>query len=538
MSVYLRYFLAVLSGFLLHLGWSDWGSGLFLLIALVPLLSIEAFYFSEYPTTKILALLPYPIVSFLLWNSLNTWWIWNAAPIGAIAAILLNTLMMTTVFLLFHLSRKKIGTAAGYLALLFYWIGMEYFHLNWELSWPWLNLGNGLAKNIPLVQWYEYTGILGGSLWILTSNVLLVTLLNRYLQVRNTHAILVKGILWVLLLVIPSWLSWHRYKHYEEKESTYQFAVIQPNIDPYLDKFDGMSAREQVDRMLELAEAVATDEIDFFIAPETAIPYSVNLSKLQGDASVKELIGFLDNYTQAAWVIGASTRKWYEAGEPHSPTVRKHPSAERYYDNYNSALFLESDGKADVYHKSKLVVGVETMPFPKTMKFLEDLIVDLGGTTGSLGKQAYPSVFKRANDSIRIAPVICYESIYGEYMSGYMRQGAHFIAIITNDGWWDNTPGYKQHLRMAQLRAIESRRSIARSANTGVSCFINQRGDLSEETPFWEPAAIQAGLNANNVLTVYVRYGDFLGRILGFFAILILLYTISLSISKKELKKR
>ncbi len=537
MNIITRFGLAIFSGILLSLGWTSFGPGLVLLFAFVPLLAIEEYYYKSFKASKTLAFIPYPLIAFIIWNSINTWWLWNAAPIGAIMAILINSVMMTGVFLLYHISRKKIGGSAGYLALVFYWIGFEYFHLNWELSWPWLTLGNGLAKNIPLVQWYEYTGILGGSLWILASNLLLISLINRYLHYRNTHAILLKSIFWILLILIPSWISYHRFKHYEERESPYHFTLVQPNIDPYQDKFDGMSAQEQITIMIDQANLNADLETDFFIAPETAIPYSVNLSKIQSDPSIGRFIQFLDDYPYSAWLVGANTRKWFEQGEPLSFTARKHPSAERYYDNYNSAIFIESNGKAGVYHKSQLVVGVEKMPFPKTMKFLENMILDLGGTTGSLGSQNYRGVFKRENDSIRLAPVICYESIYGEFMGGYIRNGAHFITIITNDGWWDKTPGYRQHLRFAQLRAIECRRSIARSANTGISCFINQRGEILEQTDFWVPASIKASLNANNVLTPYVRFGDYLGRIFGFFGILILLYTISMAISKKGKSK-
>src|SRR5207247_2436074 len=110
--------------------------------------------------------------------------------------------------------------------------------------------------------------------------------------------------------------------------------------------------------------------------------------------------------------------------------------------------------------------------------------IDLGGTSGSLGMQKERTVFKTQStinnpqSAIFIAPAICYESIYGDFLSAYIRNGAEFIAVITNDGWWGDTPGYIQHENYARLAAIEFRRDIARSANTGISCFINQKGDI------------------------------------------------------------
>src|SRR5574343_444659 len=74
--------------------------------------------------------------------------------------------------------------------------------------------------------------------------------------------------------------------------------------------------------------------------------------------------------------------------------------------------------------------------------------------------------------NLKLAPAVCYESVYGDFMAKYIRSGAEVICIITNDGWWGNTPGHRQHLAYAKLRAIETRKQIIRSANTGISCFV------------------------------------------------------------------
>ena len=98
--------------------------------------------------------------------------------------------------------------------------------------------------------------------------------------------------------------------------------------------------------------------------------------------------------------------------------------------------------------------------------------------------------------------------------------------IITNDGWWDDTPGYRQHQAYARLRAIEFRRSVARSANTGISCFINQRGEVQQATNWWVPTAIRQKINYNSELTFYARHGDFLGTLSLFGALGFLLWLI------------
>ena len=111
------------------------------------------------------------------------------------------------------------------------------------------------------------------------------------------------------------------------------------------------------------------------------------------------------------------------------------------------------------------------------------------------------------------------------------------MGIITNDGWWKNTAGHKQHLSYASLRAIETRRSIARSANTGISAFINQKGDIESQTKWWEEAYLNKELNLNNKITIFVKYGDLVGRVSGFLFFLFMLLGISRKISKKRIPK-
>jgi apolipoprotein N-acyltransferase len=152
--------------------------------------------------------------------------------------------------------------------------------------------------------------------------------------------------------------------------------------------------------------------------------------------------------------------------------------------------------------------------------------------TGTLATEDHPVVFTSQEDVV-VAPIICYESIYGEFVSRTIREGAQMIFIITNDGWWGDTPGHRQHNRYAVLRAIETRRSIARSANTGISSIVNQRGDMLAQTAYWEQAVIRAKLNRNDTLTYYVRNGDYLARVSIFISALLILIAITRRILRK-----
>ena len=232
-------------------------------------------------------------------------------------------------------------------------------------------------------------------------------------------------------------------------------------------------------------------------------------------------------------VIGASTYRRLEPDEKVTGSARFHKGGNFYYDRYNTAFLVDTTATYQRHHKSKLTPGVEYMPSWGPLGFLEDMAIDLGGTVGSLAtdKEQIPFVIR---DTIIVAPLICYESVYGEFVSNFVNKGANLIFIITNDGWWGNTPGHKQHFSMARLRAIECRRSIARSANTGISCFIDQRGDVYQQTDYWVPAVIGQDLNLNNKQTFYVQMGDYIGRVSVFLSVIFILLSVVFGIRKKK----
>ena len=125
--------------------------------------------------------------------------------------------------------------------------------------------------------------------------------------------------------------------------------------------------------------------------------------------------------------------------------------------------------------------------------------------------------------SLPVGCAICYESVYPEYYAGYVRKGARAMTIITNDAWWGDTPGYKQHLSYACLRAIETRRAIARCANTGISAIISPGGEIVASTPWWEACTLEGKIPVRDDITFFVAHGDITGRLCTFVFILLLM---------------
>ncbi len=529
--------LAILSGVLLSLAWPARGFPFLLFVAFVPLLYIEDFISKNKHNFIRSSVFFFSYIAFFIWNFLTTWWIYYSTSFGAAMAIVFNALFMTLAFFAYHVVRRTVLKSRGGLyILIFFWITFEFLHLDWDLSWSWLNLGNGFANYPELIQWYEYTGVFGGDLWILLINILVYKLLLRaFGKYRSRKSVYIYGSSIVLLLLIPIASSLIVYYTYKEKEQPYECVVVQPNIDPYNEKFGGMTIQQQLDKIFNLAKQKINKNTDFLVCPETAIPEYINENEINEYESIDSLKSLIKKYPKLKIVIGISSFKIYKDGEKLSRTARYATNQHYYYDVCNTALYLDSMMIPQLYHKSKLVPGVEMMPFPKLLKPLEDFAIDLGGMTGSNCTQDERSVFGAKNSPVKVAPVICYESIYGDFMSGYIRNGANLIFIITNDGWWNNTAGHRQHMQYARLRAVEFRRSIARSANTGISAFINQRGDVFQPTTYWTPNVIEMKINGNNKITLYAQFGDYIGRIAMYLTVItFVIFIASIILNKRK----
>ncbi len=524
--------LSVFSGVLLGLAWIPGSTGLTLLFAFVPILLMDLFYYENRKLYKSVKVFWNAALAFFIWNIIATWWIKNATISGMIMAVLVNTFLMALIFWLVQITRRKTGNGMANFAFIAYWLVFEFIYINGEISWPWLTLGYGFAEDIRWIQWYEYTGSLGGSLWVLLSNVLLFVIIKKFMFTGKLQGAKLELLALAVWIIIPVVYSFIRYSSYSEVHNPREIVVLQPNIDPYK-KFVDMESIEQTRILVRLADSLTDKHTDYVVGPETAINNNIWLNNMWSIPDIRLIKKFVNNHPHVTFIVGITSLKRYEGQK--TPTSRPIGETGYFYDTFNTAIQIDSTSNIPVYHKSKLVVGVEKMPYPQYLNFLKKLTVRLGGTFRSHGTQEERANFYSAHDSTGISPVICYESVYGEFVTDYIKKGSDFIFIITNDGWWGNTPGHKQHNNYASLRAIETRRSIARSANTGISSFINQRGEILQELGWWKRGALKETIHANNEITFYVKHGDYIGRIAGFFAILVLLYTVTARLIQKRM---
>ena len=539
--------LTLISAMLLSISWPTYGVPFFIFFALVPLLMMEhgVSKFSDYQR-KSWVVFGLSYLCFIIWNIVTTGWLYGAKnPDGShslmavLFPVLVNSLLYSLVFQCYHWYKNAQGTYWGLAFFVAIWMSFEKFHLNWELTWPWLNLGNSFSEYPKLVQWYDTLGATGGSFWILLVNVLLFYTIRTWEAGRKRKDLIKNSSIVAALIFIPMIISIVKYNSFNEKPiGTVNVLMLQPDLDPYAEKYSKDSLTIEQD-LLNLAEKNTKGKIDYYIAPETALPGKGSISETAFEKSIilNNLKAFLAKHPGSVFSTGISSHKFYTSSKD-LPIEAYQINQGLWVESFNSAIQVIPNHKVEVYHKGKLVPGVEIFPYMNYLKpLLGNAMINLGGTVASLGSDKERVAFSNPYNKGKIAPIICYESIYGEFVTDYVKKGANFLGIMTNDSWWGVSEGHKQLLSYAKLRAIETRREIARAANSGISAHINAKGEIVEDTFYGDQTALFAKINLYDKQTFYVKAGDLLTRF-SIFALGFLLFYFLIKRFQKKIAKQ
>lgn len=489
---------------------------------------------------------------FLLWNALTTYWLMMATVGGGLAAIVANTGLMT---LTLFVSRAvvqaversvseerwvQIGCWIRPLVWIPLWLGFEYGHHQWDLAWPWLTLANAWSTWPWAIQWVEFTGYLGASAWFLMVaawgyEVWVRPVLDTQDQSDEhdgvqrawgwTSHVLPVFILIGLPLGLSLYIDMNRSVEWEALATgpTQDVLIIQPNRDSYepfggydsvgelIDStaaFTSQAVMERSSHSESLSDSPSATE-PVILWPENTLDGALTLNSyealrmrsyaMQWQAHVLTGVGWVE-YDEAL------------ANQRHPALLRRAPS-NRTYDVYNAAWHIRParEDSISTYKKANLVPGVERFPFADQLVRLP-FVNRLPWTSFlGFGRGNQATVFE-LQESQKVAPVICYDSVFSDWMREYVAGGAQWIAVLTNDGWWGRTIGHVQHYDFARLRAIETRRPIVRAANSGTSGWIDPLGDrqlMSEygvASSHWVKIPTQTMDN-----TFFVERGNLLG---------------------------
>ena len=368
--------------------------------------------------------------------------------------------------------------APSWLFLPVLWVACEQLRSLFVLGLTWGALGySGVTVFPQAIQFASVTGVFGVSFWMVLVNALVLESLMARRGKRLAFALA------AAIAFVAPWVHGAIVLRDYEPERTVRVAVMQPNIDAAL-KWDERYKDLSFDTLTELTRQAALEGPDLVVWPETAAPSYI----LRDEADFARV-------AEAA-ALGAPVL----TGCPDSGFVEGENGR---YRARNAAVLVGVDGSVLAkYDKIHLVPFGEVIPFETVIPVLRR--VDFGEADFAPGEERV--VFELEDSRFSVA--ICFESIFPRLVRQFVDRGADFLVNITNDVWYGRTSMPFQHASMAVMRSIENRRSLARSANSGVSLVTDPHGRVLESLPIFERGLIVADLPLAEGTTFYSRHGD------------------------------
>lgn len=506
-SFFKTFSLPLLSGFLLGVSFPTWPSvhlEPLAWIALVPLLlSLEheerfGLFFRK------------TWAAMLLFCLISLWWVCLATFVGGVLTVFAQSLFSTVPLLIFFFLRKRAGFRFALLALPFIWTGWEWAYMQQDMSLGWLTIGNSQANLLWMVQYADLFGVWGVSLWVIAFNVCVVLLFRADFSRAARAGI---ALLMAAMIVAPLLYARHVFDKADSRRDVpaVRVALVQPDIDPH-EKWGSIGWGQTLFRLYsETGQTMdQASRPDLVIWPETAIPFYIL------DPVNKPYLNSLRRMVER-WQTPVLT------GVPDAEPLdtRYGSGAAAAADNvqpetnatYNaSMLVLPGGGPVQVYRKMRLVPFGERVPYSEYLPWLEKLSFSLSGISSwQKGREATIMTFTTPEGRrVRMANIICYESIFPGLVSRFVREGAQFLTLVTNDGWYGTSYGPWQHASIGRLRCIENRRAMARCANTGITLFYDDCGRSYGEIPWWELSVTTADVPLETGLTFYTTHPDLL----------------------------
>jgi len=519
--------LAVFSGVMLGFAFPPSPYGILACFGLVPLLIVLD------ETEQARRALGYVYVAMLVFHMITLNWTGGYAhmndPYMAIAGAVTMTVHPLFYFIplgAFLFVRRRLGRTAALVGLPFFWVAYEYSHTLSEWSFPWLTLGNTQSYDLARIQIVSSTGVIGLSLWILVLNLLAYFLVEsfrtegvRLLRPRNVGLMAALVVLYFLPTLYGSQVL-RAAPPMEQPVPTSELGqkkvvtvgMIQANVDPWEKwKQTGMEIIEQYFRMTDSLVKHSTPKPDLVLWPETAMPYYVLIPRNR--ASLEYVRRRIDELGVPV-LFGLPHAVYYDDTTKAPPSAKRVEATGERYDAFNATAFIQP-GVEEIpwYGKMKMVPIAERVPYADMFYFMDFLRWGVGIGGWQIGRDTV--LFQEKKTGTKFCSLICYESVYPEFVAEFVKRGAEFIAIVTIDSWWDRMSGAYQHHQYAIFRAVENRRWVARCAVGGFSSYIDPYGRVYDKTELFTQATLSRTIlriDRGMANTYYTRHGDWVGR--------------------------
>lgn len=555
----------ILSGLLLGIGFAPTRLGVFAYIGFVPLLVVLEHGIAE--EAGIMRTLRRLYLTFFVFHGVSNWWVssWQreADPYLMVAGIALwlgHPLFFAIPMLAYRSIRQRFGRGTALAMLPLLWTAFEWAHGLGELSYPWQSLGYTQAYYTPLLQSADIAGVWGLSFVIVLINACVAHIVFAFSDLPETESfatrctkvlyscrvnvVVIIGI--ILLQLSYGLLQMRTFDHAQmlASQKTARIGIVQPSINPW-GKWRG-SPQEQVLLHLHLQDSLRNitnnstqkTNLDAVLWSETAVPYRMLLP--QNYPFLSLLHAWTDS-TKTAIITGLPTDVLYNSRKDAPVTASVVPRLfdTLYMESFNSATVISPTSRItpdsvassfpsgmQIHRKMRLTPFAERVPYADAFSFAVKALTWSVGISGwGLGKTQQPLDFMTNNgDSVRVGMIICIESIYARFVAEYPAKGANILAVITNDGWFNGTPGPEQHYMIAVMRAVETRRYLVRCGNTGISGFITPLGISLQRTDINEQRAVADTVPLLTTQTLYVRLGDWLPMLCSIVAVLVLAF--------------
>ncbi len=507
--------LVLLSGILMGISYPPFPVPYFIFVALIPFLKVinEKETLGEINRFSYLGFFAFTLITLYWVGS----WTKEADPFLMISGLLLLFvnpglyLIPTTIY---YLCKKSLGKKTALYLFPFLWVSFEYLYSLTDLKFPWLTLGNSVVYFNTFIQIADIVGAYGLSLIILYINIFLFETWQKYKSSGKVVSLGTYAALFIFIIVI----SYGIFKHTSLKPSgnNVKIGLIQPNLNPWA-KWEAGNLDELLNLYIDLSKKAVDSGAEVIIWPESALP--VYLLSGNYEYEVERIYQFIRN-NKVYLLTGMPDANFY-FDKASAPAEAKPLRDDKVlYTSYNSILlFSPYTDKIQKYQKIKLVPFGEKVPFVEEFPFLGDLIKwQVGISSWNVGKDTVVFNLPGAKitgekqdktgitSELRIAGLVCIESIYPDFTASFVQKGANLITVVTNDSWYGYSSGPFQHEAISILRAVENRRTVLRAANGGVSCIIDPTGKILEETKLFTKSYLIVNAGIEDAITFYTKY--------------------------------
>ncbi|MFC1884648.1 apolipoprotein N-acyltransferase [Thermodesulfobacteriota bacterium] len=476
--------LAILSGIILTASFPPGAFSFMAWIALIPLfLSLDKKSFAVSFKLGLIAGLTH-YLTLIYWIMVVLGHYGNLSIIASLGPYIMLCFYLALFLAIFSaLSRSVISSTFGFLWVPGFWVSLEYVRSNLMSGLPWCLLGYSQYKHLPVIQVADIVGVYGISFLIVFVNVYLFRLIRVHSKNKFYKLGLETGL---TILLVSSTLIYGYFRisemgNTENSSRSLKIVIAQGNIDQSL-KWEPSYQKQTMEIYERLSRSMLSYNPDMIIWPETAVPFF-----FQNNRTFSPRIFSLAKESGAVIIFG-------------SPAYTNVKGLTRYYNR--AYLVSPQNLPVQYYDKVHLVPFGEYVPLKNVFSFINRLVPAAGDFRA--GKEVRPF----SHSGLGIGVLICFECIFPELAREHTLKGARILVNLTNDAWFGKTSAPHQHLSMAVFRAVENRRPLLRSANTGISAFIEPQGRIVSKSRIFEEAVLYSSVHPKGRLTLYTLYGD------------------------------